>query len=188
MLVRVRSFAVFIVLASLCIAFQLAPRPPNIEITSLIVFLTSAVLGMFFGVGLGVLVMFVNGFISPWGFAGGILPFQIIGIMIVGFGGGLYRRSRNGLYDSASYAETAILGAFLTLLYDIITNFGYAVIIAAGHPGLFTVIGVLVAGAFFSVAHIISNAVMFGLAFVPVTKAMKLIGGEQPWRRMLPPT
>jgi hypothetical protein len=174
---------IFVILVSVCIAFQLAPRPPNVEITSLTVFLAGAVFGVFFGVGLGVLVLLINGFVSPWGFAGLILPFQVIGIAIVGLGAGLYRFSRGGSYDSASYAETAVLGAFLTLVYDIVTNLGFAVIIGNGRPDLFTVIGVLVAGAIFSAIHVVSNAVIFGLVFVPISKAIKSIGGERTWKR-----
>lgn len=165
----------------MCIGIQLIPRPGNVEFTSLITFIVSAVLGISFGVGLGVLVMFVNGFLSPWGVAGLILPFQIVGIAVVGIGGGLYRRSRSSSYDATSCLETAILGAFLTLLYDVITNFGFAVTLTQtlGQPILLAFITALVTGALFSLLHIVSNTVLFAAAFVPVTNAMqKLLGGE----------
>jgi hypothetical protein len=168
----------------MCIGIQLTPRPGNVEFTSLITFIVSAVLGMSFGVGLGVLVMFVNGFLSPWGVAGLILPFQIIGIAVVGIGGSLYRRSRSNSYDATSCVETAVLGAFLTLIFDVITNFGFAVTqMLAGQPILLAFIAALVSGALFSLLHIVSNTVLFGAAFVPVTNAMqRLLGGEQVWK------
>jgi hypothetical protein len=155
----------------------------------LIVFLTAAVLGVSFGVGLGVLVMLINGFVSPWGVAGLLLPFQVIGMATVGVGGGLYRRSRGGSYDANSYAETAVLGAFLTLGYDVITNFGFAItLMLMGQPIFLAFISALMSGAVFSVVHVVSNAVLFGAAFVPVTNALQeLLGGEQTWKREFSP-
>jgi hypothetical protein len=186
----VRHLALFVVLAALCIGIQLTPRPPNVEFTSLIVFLAGAVLGVSFGAGLGVMVMFVNGFVSPWGIAGLILPFQVIGMAVVGVGGGLYRRSRRGSYDAESCAETAVLGAFLSLVYDVVTNLGFAVtLMLTGQPIFLAIISALVSGAVFSVVHVVSNAVFFGAAFVPVTNALqKLLGGEQTWKREFSPT
>ncbi len=184
----VRHLVLFIVLAALCIGIQLTPRP-FVEFTSLIVFLTAAVLGVSFGVGLGVLVMLINGFVSPWGVAGLLLPFQVIGMATVGVGGGLYRRSRGGSYDANSYAETAVLGAFLTLGYDVITNFGFAItLMLMGQPIFLAFISALMSGAVFSVVHVVSNAVLFGAAFVPVTNALQeLLGGEQTWKREFSP-
>jgi len=186
----VRHLVLFIVLAALCIGTQLTPRPPNVEFTSLIVFLAGAVLGVSFGAGLGVLVMVTNGFVSPWGLAGLILPFQVLGMAVVGVGGGLYRRSRRGSYDAKSCAETAVLGAFLTLVYDTVTNFGFAVtLMLTGQPIFLTFISVLVSGAVFSLIHVVSNTVIFGAAFVPVTNAMqKLLGGGQTWKKEFSPT
>jgi hypothetical protein len=186
----VRHFMLFIVLAALCIGVQLTPRPPNVEFTSLIVFLAGAVLGVTFGAGLGALVMFVNGFVSPWGAAGLILPFQIIGMALVAVGGDLYRRSKGGSYNAGSYAETAVLGAFLTLVYDVLTNFGYAVTqMLAGQPIFLAFIGTLISGAVYSALHVVSNTIFFGAGFVPVTNALqKLLGGEQAWKKEFSPT
>ena len=186
----VRHIALFTVLAALCIGVQLTPRPPNVEFTSLIVFLSGAVFGLFFGVGLGVLVMSVNGFVSPYGFAGLLLPFQVIGMAVVGVGGGLYGRSRGGSYDAKSCAETAVLGAFLTLVYDALTNFGVAMLqVFGGQPVLPAFVSVLVYGAFFSLVHVVSNTIFFGAAFVPVISALqKLLGGGRTWKKEFSPT
>jgi hypothetical protein len=145
---------------------------------------------MLFGVGLGVLVMFVNGFVSPYGFAGLLLPFQVIGMAVVGVGGGLYGRSRRGSYDAKSCAETAVLGAFLTLVYDALTNFGVAILqVLGGQPVLPAFVSVLVYGAFFSLVHVVSNTIFFGAAFVPVMSALqKLLGGGRTWKKEFSPT
>jgi len=181
----VRHLVLFSVLAALCIGIQLTPRPPNVEFTSLIVFVAGAVFGVSFGAGLGALVMLINGFASPFGVAGIILPFQLIGMAVVGVGGGLYGRSRHGCYDVQSCTEAAILGAFLTLVYDLITNFGFAVTyMLVGEPVFLALVSAIVSGAVFSVVHVVSNTVFFGAAFLPVTSALqKLLGGEQTWKR-----
>jgi hypothetical protein len=181
----VRHLALFAVLAAMCTGIQLTPRPPNVEFTTLISFLASAAIGMSFGVGLGAFVMFINGFVSPSGFAGLIMPFQMVGMALAGVAGGLYRRSRNGSYNAQSCFETAVLGAFLTLVYDALTNFAYAMpSMLNGQPVLPTYVAVLVSGAFLSLTHVVSNTVIFGAGFVPVTNAMqKLLGGEQVWKK-----
>jgi len=180
-----RQLVLLIVLSALCVGIQLTPRPPNVEFTSLIIFLVGAIFGISFGATLGILVMFINGFLSPWGFAGLMLPFQVTGMVIVGIGGGLYRRTRSGLYDVESCVETAVLGAFLTLVYDIITNFGIAVsYMLLGMPILLAFINAVISGALFSVIHVVSNTAVFGLSFFPLTNALqKLLGGEKTWKK-----
>jgi len=131
------------------------------------------------------LVMFINGFFSPWGFAGLMLPFQVIGMVIVGIGGGLYRQTRSGLYTTRSCIETAVLGAFLTLVYDIITNFGVAVsYMLVGMPILLAFVSAIISGALFSVIHVVSNFFVFLLIFFPLTIALQeLLGGGKTWKK-----
>jgi len=184
-LLPTRQLVLLTTLAALCIGIQLTPRPPNVEFTSLVVFLVGAIFGISLGVALGVLVMFINAFFSPWGFAGLMLPFQVTGMVVVGIGGGLYGRTKNGLYDARSYIEAAILGASLTLVYDVITNFGVAVsLMLVGMPLLLAFVSAMISGALFSVIHIVSNTVVFGLIFFPLTNTLqKLMGGEKTWKK-----
>ncbi len=178
-----RQLVLLIMLSALCVGIQVTPRPPNVEFTSLIVFLVGALFGIFFGATLGVLVMFINGFFSPWGFAGAMLPFQVSGMALVGIGGGIYRWVRNNNYDSRTIFETAVMGAFFTLTYDIITNFGVAVS-QIGIPIQIAFATAIISGAIFSVLHIGSNTIVFGLTFYPLTKAIKnLLGDETNWRK-----
>jgi len=178
------------IVAALCIGIQLTPRPPNVEFTSLIVFLVGAIFGIPSAAGLGAFVMFINSFFSPWGFAGLMTPFQVIGMTIVGVGGGLYRRKKEGSYDISSCIETAILGAFLTLAYDVITNFGVAVAyMLVGIPILLAFINAIISGALFSLIHVVSNATVFALIFFPLSNALqKLLGGENTWKKGPLPT
>jgi len=180
-----RRIVLLAILTALCVGMQLTPRPPNVEFTSLTVFLVGAIFGVSFGVSLGVLVMFINGFFSPWGFAGLMLPFQIAGMVIIGIGGGLYKQAKAGSYKAGSFFETAVLGAFFTLVYDVITNFGVAVSYALiGMPIYLAFASAIVSGALFSLMHILSNTAVFGIAFVPLTNSLqKLLGGGKTWEK-----
>jgi uncharacterized membrane protein len=168
-----RVIALMGVFTALCLAIQLSPRPPNVEFTSLFTFAVGFVFGSFVGVVFGGFVMFVNGFFSPWGVAGLNMPFQVVGMAVVGLFGGLYRRYLQS-YNSAKFCiEVAVLGAFLTELYDIVTNFGVAVsyMIVGMNPTL-AMITALAYGTPFSLIHVISNILVFGIVFFPLIKSL----------------
>lgn len=180
-----QRLALLIILSALCMGIQLTPRPPNIEFTSLLVFFVGVFFGIAIGSTLGAIVMFINGFFSPWGFAGLMLPFQIVGIVIVGIAGGLYGRTKKGKYTLSSCLEAATLGAFLTLVYDVITNFGVAIgYILFGMPIFPAFIGAIIFGAPFSLIHVVSNFLVFLVAFFPIIKTLQqFFGGENTWKK-----
>ena len=170
------ALAVISVSTALCLALQLFPRPPNVEFTSLFTFVLGFIFGPFMGIFLGSFVMFVNGFFSPWGFAGLMMPFQIVGMALVGLAGGLYRKYSQTYSNSAGfYVEAAILGAFLSVVYDLITNFGVALTMMVGMPPTLAVITAFAYGTPFSIVHVVSNIAVFGIVFFPLTKALKNI-------------
>jgi hypothetical protein len=160
------------VLAAACLSVQLLPRPMNMEFTSVIVFVTGMVFGVLFGALLGASVMFVNGFLSPYGFAGTVMPFQIIGMASIGVVGGLYSKMAKFNLSKGGFVETAILGAFLTFIYDVITNLGIAVS-GSGMPFPQAFIFFLITGAVPSAIHVIWNTALFGALTVPLVKAMR---------------
>ncbi|MGQ9624199.1 MAG: ECF transporter S component [Candidatus Bathycorpusculaceae bacterium] len=161
------------VLTALCLALQLAPRPPNVEFTSLLTFTVGAVFGSFMGVSFGCFIMFVNGFLSPWGFAGLNMPFQMVGMGLVGLVGGLYRGYLRDRPSFGSFVEVAVLGAFLTVVYDLITNFGVALFpMISGVPPAFALVSVLASGAPFSLVHVCSNIVTFGIVSFPLVRTL----------------
>ena len=185
-LLSVRKLALLSVLTAVSLGIQLTPRPPNVEFTSLFTFLVGILYGSLIGGFFGGFVMFVNGFLSPWGFAGFMMPFQIIGMAIIGFAGGIYRRYGIGVHSAQVSAEVAVLGAFLTLLYDIITNVGFAVQLTtlSGIPWHIALIGVFSTGAPFSLVHIISNIALFGSGLILLLKALHRVpGGEALWSK-----
>lgn len=178
-----RTITLISVSAALCLAIQLTPRPPNVEFTSLFTFVMGFLFGSFTGVFFGSFVMFTNGFFSPWGLAGLNMPFQIVGMSIVGLAGGLYRKYLRDCSQARLCAEVAVSGAFLTLLYDIITNTGVAVssMLVGIDPNLALIMAIAY-GAPFSVIHTFSNIVVFGVIFSPLVKALNnILGGEKFW-------
>ena len=170
------TIALISILAALCLAIQLSPRPPNVEFTSLLTFIVGFIFGPFKGILFGSFIMFVNGFFSSWGFAGLNMPFQMVGMGVAGLTGGLYRKSLHS-YDWATLCvEVSVLGAFLTVLYDLITNFGvaFSYTIIGMHPTL-AVATAIAYGAPFSLIHVCSNIAVFGIAFSPLVKALNHI-------------
>jgi uncharacterized membrane protein len=169
-----RQLALLSVLTALCIGIQLTPRPPNVEFTSLTCFIVGSIFGCGAGAFLGGLTMFINGFLSPWGFAGLIMPFQMMGMAMVGIAGGIYGKSlkRNSSSRLISI-EAAALGAFLALIYDTITNAGFALLFKLD------LVFVLIMGVWFTLIHVCSNSALFGLSFTSLLKVMnQLYGGK----------
>ena len=168
-----QRLALLSVLAAVCLGLQLLPRPMNLEFTSLISFVTGMAFGSLLGAMLGALVMFINGFLSPYGFAGVVLPFQIVGIVLVGVAGGLYARITTYKWSAGNFMETMVLGASLTFIYDVVTNVGTAVYLASSMPFSEALITALVMGAIPSAMHIVWNAVLFAAVTVPLVNAMQ---------------
>lgn len=175
-----RKMALLSVLAAVTLGIQLAPRPPNVEFTSLFAFLVGVLYGSLVGGFFGGFVMFVNGFLSPWGFGGLMMPFQIVGMAATGFAGGIYKRYMAGQSFARICTEVAVLGASLTLLFDIITNIGVAATYAvSGTPWHIALIVAISSGALFSVIHVVSNIVLFSSGFVPLVRALQKVPGSE---------
>ncbi len=173
---RTRRIALISLLFAVSTALQLMPRPPGIEFTSLIIFTTGVVFGSLFGASLGFFVMFVNAFLSPYGLASLNMPFQILGMSLIGAVGGFYKITENA--SPRFYAEAAVLGAFLTFIYYMITNVGYALYFSLFLSSLSIVDSLVFAqatGVFFTVTYIVTNAVIFGVGTVPLVNAMRKI-------------
>jgi len=181
-----RKLAFLIILTALCLALQIVPRPPNVEFTSFFSFIMGLTEGAVVGALFGSFVMLTNGFLSPYGFGGLNIPFQIAGMIIAGVLGGVYRRFTRDLSFSASFSlETAVLGAIIALIYDLITNLGYGLqLILAGEGAALALFTAMAYGSFFSLMHIVSNTVIFGVLFLPITNALNSLKvGESLWSK-----
>jgi len=168
-----RKIALFSVLASLCTVIQVVPRPPGLEFTSLLTFSAGVVFGSIFGASLGVIVMLINAFLSPFGFASLNMPFQLLGMGLIGLVGGLYKMEDDG--TARFFAETAILGAFLTFIYYLITNVGFALYLVLFVSKVSFVEALALAqvtGAPFTLTYIVTNTFVFGVSAVPLVSSM----------------
>jgi len=169
----VQKVALLGVMASIGLVVQLLPRPPNVEFTSLVTFVVGVMFGSAAGVLCGGLIMFVNGFLSPWGFAGLLMPFQMVGMAIAGVAGGVYRRYLANPTETWFFVKAGVLGAFIALIYDVITNIGVAfsfvIVGTSPHLALFSA---LAWGAPFSLIHVFSNTIVFGVIFLPLMKVL----------------
>lgn len=166
--------ALLSLLTALCVGIQLTPRPPNVEFTSLVSFAAGAAFGSWAGAFLGGMTMFINGFFSPWGHAGLNMPFQMVGMAVAGILGRVYKRFAPNEFSSARFClETAILGALIALIYDLITNVGVGIqFISAGVDPALALFSAVAYGSFFSLIHILSNSAVFGFLLLPFTSAL----------------
>lgn len=173
------KIAIISIMSAIGVAVQLSPRPPNVEFTSLITFVVGMVFGSIMGALIGALIMFVNGFLSPWGFGGLFIPFQMIGMVIVGFSGGQYgklitthenpyKEIRKG---ASLHTEAAVIGAFLTTVYQILMTVAVAFIFAAP---LFIA---FISSILFMMIHIASNTLIFGVLVFPLWYTLKKFAG-----------
>lgn len=182
-----KRLALLIILAALCLAIQIIiPRPPNVEFTSFFSFVVGLIEGAVVGAFLGGFVMFINGFLSPVGFGGSNIPFQMAGMMIAGVLGGIYKRFTHNVSSSARFfSETAILGAFIALIFDIITNLGYGFyLILIGEDSSLAFLTAMANGVPLSLVHIVSNTMVFGILFLPVMNALSNLKiGEFHWSK-----
>lgn len=181
-LMNTRKLSLLSVLAAMCLALQLSPRPPNVEFTSFFTFIVGLAYGVLAGSLFGCSVMFVNAFVSPYGFAGMIMPFQMIGMAIPGVIGGVYgRRMPEGSAYASFCLETAVMGALSALIFDLITNVGAGLwYVSSGVDLGLAMLTAIAYGTFFSVIHVTSNATVFGMLTLPSVKVLSaLVEGKQ---------
>lgn len=174
-----RRIALFSVMTALCTVLQILPRPPGLEFTSLLTFAAGVVFGSIFGVSLASIVMLVNAFLSPFGFANLNLPFQMMGMSLIGAVGGIYKMKNDGA--ARFFAETAILGALLTFIYYLITNIGFALflVLFLSHVSLVEALAIAqVSGAFFTLTYVLTNTFLFGVGTVPIVSSIRKILGR----------
>lgn len=172
-----RKLSLLSVLAALCLALQLSPRPPNVEFTSFFTFVIGLAYGVLAGSLFGCFVMFVNGFLSPYGFSGINMPFQMVGMAVPGIIGGIYGRRMPERFAPTSFCfETAVVGALSALIFDLITNVGAGFwYVLSGFDFGLAMITAMAYGTFFSVIHTVSNAAVFGILTLPSVKVLNAL-------------
>jgi len=136
------------------------PVALNVEPMSLIVFLSGLALGVKLGVVTGIISMTVYSNFNPLGPAPIPIFLAQIGCMaLFGVVGGLLGRSYNGEKSkTVSSLKMGAVGLYLTLVYDLVANLGFAISFYGGDYGL-----ALITGSYFMIIHVLSNTLFFGI-------------------------
>lgn len=130
---------------------------PNLELGSTVLFVTAYIFGAYMAVWSTLIMSLLFGIINPWG---GFIPqiwlSQVIGwFYIIAIGSIMGKQGKDGKKLEPRKWELAITGAFVTFIFEQVTNLGYSA--TFGVPFLLAVTAAIP----FSVIHILSNAVIF---------------------------
>jgi hypothetical protein len=157
----VKISMVAVLSAAAIAASYVRPVALNVEPISLIVFLSGFALGVQLGAVTGIISMTVYSTFNPLGPAPiPILLAQVGCTALFGVVGGLLGRSHNGEKSRiVSSLKMGALGLYLTLVYDLVTNLGFAIALYNGDYGL-----ALMTGSYFMAIHVLSNTLFFGIA------------------------
>jgi hypothetical protein len=130
---------------------------PNLELGSTVLFVTAYIFGAYMAFWSTLIMSVLFGLVNPWGgFIPQIWASQVIGwFYIVTIGSIMGRRGVEGKRLEPKKWELAITGAFVTFMFDQITNLGYSV--TFGVPFLFA----FAAAIPFTLLHVVSNAIIF---------------------------
>jgi hypothetical protein len=154
---------------------------PNVELVTAVVFLSGYFLGWKMGGWVGATTMFIYSTFNPYGMAiPPVLVMQIFGMAISGIAGGVFGSISRSPTGWRLIVALAVMGFFLTVLYDFLTTFGHVIVIQLSVQSLadtahaFAV--AVVFGIGFYITHIVSNTIIFA-AFVPIV-LRKLAGNR----------
>jgi uncharacterized membrane protein len=141
---------------------------PNIEIFTLMIFLSGFTLGKKEGFIVGLLSSIIFTFFNPLGASP--LPlffYQVVHYSLTGLSGGLVRnffnkkeffRPKDDLYVFPVISILGIIGALITLIYDILSTFFGAIIFSESINYFLTT---YISGIVFSTIHLIGNVLGF---------------------------
>ena len=150
---------------------------PNVELGSIVLFVTAYVFGMQMAVTSTLIMSVIYGSINPWGaFIPEIWLAQVIGWLFVVAAGALLGQSDpTDLHYRPSGKVIGGVGAFVTLFFDLVTTIAYSWVF--GVPFVIA----LITGAFFIGVHVGSNAILFGLAIPSLVPALREQLANQIW-------
>lgn len=167
-----RPVATIAVFTALIVGSNLALSTfPDVKLDAALIFMTTIVFGPYAGASLAVLSETIWGFVSPYGPSGAyLLPFLVSAELLYVVAGLIARRMLRGRWDAArgnGALFAGLLGIF-TFIWDVWTNFGWALLTTTLAPGpiLFVMFNPLT--LVISITHEVSNLVL-GAAFVPAT-------------------
>lgn len=129
---------------------------PNVELMTLIVFVSGGLLGVRGGALVGMVSMLIYSVANPMGAAIPLVTVsQVIALGIVGSAGAMGPRLRRACRGRVTRnAAFAALGVAVTVQYDLLTNLALGISVGA-------VAAVVAGGLLFALVHFVSNALIF---------------------------
>jgi hypothetical protein len=150
------SAAAALVAVGVALGYLLA-GVPNVEGISAVSFFAGYHLGIWGGAVVGGLTIGVFSLLNPLGPpVPQVLLAQIIGMGLIGAAGHVWGISALKTRFAGFFA--VVMGLLLTLVYGVLTDYGFAVSIGRWRDP----IPVIAAGLPFSVVHVVSNGLIFG--------------------------
>ena len=147
---------------------------PNIELITVVVFLSGLYLGIRWGGLVGMTSMAIYSGMNPMGSGLSFPPLfamQIIGMSLTGIIGGLVRPFFFvKQFNVFLISSLAILGFTVTLIYDMLTLIAYPIAAGLGFSGI---LAALIKGLGFTLLHEISNAIVFVVSIPRIIKLLK---------------
>lgn len=147
---------------------------PNIELITVVVFLSGLYMGIWWGGLVGMTSMAIYSGMNPMGSGLSFPPLfamQIIGMSLTGIIGGLVRPFFFvKQFNVFLISSLAILGFTVTLIYDMLTLIAYPIAAGLGFSGM---LAALIKGLGFTLLHEISNAIVFVVSIPRIIKLLK---------------
>lgn len=130
---------------------------PNLELGSSMLFLTAYIFGAHMAIWSTLIMSLLFGIINPWGaFIPQIWMSQVVGWFYIVATGSIMGRVRpSGERLEPKKWELAIAGAFVTFIFEQVTNIGYSV--TFGVPFYIAITAAIP----FTLLHIVSNTIIF---------------------------
>ncbi len=150
---------------------------PSVEFGTAVLFVTAYVFGLGMGIWCTLLMSLVFGIMNPWGsFIPQIWIFQVIGWTYVCATAALLGRNSPVIdHNRPSFLKLATVGAFITLVFDLLANAGFS--LAFGYPYFLSIL----TGLPFTAVHVFSNALIIPLAVPRLELAIKRDLGGAIW-------
>ncbi len=140
---------------------------PNVEVSSVMVFLSGFLFGLTTGALTGLISMTIYQVWNPWGPSIPPIGVAVIGCtVLIGVVGGI--TGKNVQYtettESKWFLGSGIIGVVLTLFYDLVTTFASGIAWAVSSSVL--LLGLIP----FTLVHVICNGILFGLLTPRISK------------------
>ena len=147
---------------------------PNIELITVIIFLSGVTLNLWWGALVGLVAMGVYSGLNPLGSGLSLSPLffaQIIAMSLCGVIGGLFRPFFFvKKYNFPKLLLLGFIGFLVTFIYDVLTLISYPLFSGLGFTGI---VASLVKGLGFTLLHEISNIFIFLITVPRVVQFLK---------------